>query len=134
MVSTILLLLAIKASYFFLFSLGPHPWHMEVPRLGIKSELQLPACGRATAMPDPSHVYGLHHSSQQHWIPNPLNEARDRTDILTDTSWVRFYLAPMGTPLIQCFVFGLGFFCCCCCCFVFLGPPLWYMEVPRLGV
>ena len=23
--------------------LGPHPWHMEVPRLGVKLELQLPA-------------------------------------------------------------------------------------------
>ena len=23
----------------FLFSLGPYPWHMEVPRLGVQSEL-----------------------------------------------------------------------------------------------
>ena len=23
----------------FFFSLGPHPWHMEVPRLGVESEL-----------------------------------------------------------------------------------------------
>ena len=22
--------------------LGPHPWHMEIPRLGVESELQLP--------------------------------------------------------------------------------------------
>jgi len=29
---------------------------MEVPRLGVKSELQLLACARATAMLDPSHV------------------------------------------------------------------------------
>ena len=29
-------------SFFFFFSfLGPHPQHMEVPRLGVKSELQL---------------------------------------------------------------------------------------------
>ena len=27
----------------FLVFLGPHPQHMEVPRLGVKSELQLPA-------------------------------------------------------------------------------------------
>ena len=26
-----------------------------------------------------SHVFDLHHSSQQHWILNPLSEARDRT-------------------------------------------------------
>ena len=54
---------------FFLFMsalllfLGPHPWHMEVPRLGVKSELQLPAYATATAMPDPSCLYDLHHSS-----------------------------------------------------------------------
>ena len=32
--------------FFFLvvlLFLGPHPWHIEVPRLGIKLELQLPA-------------------------------------------------------------------------------------------
>ena len=27
----------------FWFFLGPHPWHIEVPRLGVESELQLPA-------------------------------------------------------------------------------------------
>ena len=36
--------------------LGPHQWHMEVPRLGIKSELQLPAYTIATAMPDLSCI------------------------------------------------------------------------------
>ena len=30
----------------------------------------------------------LHYSSQQHWILNPLSEARDRTHILMDTSQV----------------------------------------------
>ena len=43
--------------------LGPHLQHMEVPRLGIKSELQLPAYTTATAMPDPSRIWDLHHSS-----------------------------------------------------------------------
>ena len=36
---------------FFLF-LGPHPWHMEVPRLGVELELQLLAYNTATATPD----------------------------------------------------------------------------------
>ena len=31
---------------------GAHPGHMEVPRLGVKSYLQLPAYDTATAMPD----------------------------------------------------------------------------------
>ena len=35
--------------FFFFFFLGPLMWHMEVPRLGVKSELQLPAYTIATA-------------------------------------------------------------------------------------
>ena len=49
----------IKGIYnFFLFFgvfLGPYPWHMDVPRLGVKSELQLPAT-TATAIPDLSRI------------------------------------------------------------------------------
>ena len=56
---------------------------MDVPRLGVESELQLPAYTTASAAPDPSHVCGLYHSHsdtrskphlratpqlQQHWI------------------------------------------------------------------
>ena len=41
---------------------------------------------------------GLHHSSQQHWILNPLSKARDWTCILLDTSWVHYCWATMGTP------------------------------------
>ena len=36
------------------FFLGPHLWHMEVPRLGVKSKLHLPAYATATATQDPS--------------------------------------------------------------------------------
>ena len=61
----------------FFFFLGLHPQHMEVPRLEVKLELQLPAS--ATATPDPSHICDLHHSLQQHWILNLLREPRDRT-------------------------------------------------------
>ena len=35
--------------YFFVF-LGPYLWHMEAPRLGVKSELQQQAYATATAM------------------------------------------------------------------------------------
>ena len=55
--------------------LGPHPQYMEVPSLGVQSELQLPAYTTATATPDLSRVYNLHHSSQQRWILNSLSEA-----------------------------------------------------------
>ena len=70
--------------FFFFFFLsfvffGPHLQHMEVPWLGVESELQLPAYATATATPDPSRVCDLHHSWQQHQILNP--------GIDPETSW-----------------------------------------------
>ena len=65
--------------FFFFVLLGLHLWHMEVPRLGVKSELQLPVYTTATAMPGPSFICDLHHSPQQCQILNPLNEAWDET-------------------------------------------------------
>ena len=61
---------------------------MEVPRLRVESELQMPAYTTATATPDPSFVCDLHHSSWQHWILNPLSKARDQTHILTHIRFV----------------------------------------------
>ena len=43
---------------------------MEVPRLGVKSERQLPGYTAAAATPEPSHVCDRHHSSRQHQILN----------------------------------------------------------------
>ena len=51
--------------------------HMEVPKLGVELELQLPASATATLTPDLSQVCDLHHSSRQCQILNPLSEARD---------------------------------------------------------
>ena len=68
------------------YFLGPHLQYAEVPRLGVKSELQLPAYTRAIATPDLSHVRDLHHSSWQRRILNPVSKARDQTCILTDTN------------------------------------------------
>ena len=48
-------------SHFFFF-LWPHLQHREVPRLGVKSELQLPAYTTATATPDLSCICELHHT------------------------------------------------------------------------
>ena len=71
---------------------------MEAPRLGVQSELQLPAYATATAMPDTSCICDLHHSSQQCQIPNALSKARDRTHILMDTSHIHFQRATTGIP------------------------------------
>ena len=90
-------------SFFFL---GPHPWDMEVPRIGVQSELQPLAYARATATQDLSRVWDLHHSSWQRWILNPLSKARDQTCVLMATSRIRFLWARMGTP-------GAGFLTLC---------------------
>ena len=69
----------------FLFFFILHPWHMEVPRLGVELELQLPAYTTATATADLSHIYILSLSLWQLGILNPLSKGRDQTLILTDT-------------------------------------------------
>ena len=61
---------------------------MEVPRLEVELELQLPAYTTATAMPDLSHICDLHHSSQQRQILNPRSRARNQIRILMDTSQI----------------------------------------------
>ena len=50
---------------------------MEVPRLGVKLELQLLAYTTTTAMQDPSHICNLHSSLRQRQFLNLLCEARD---------------------------------------------------------
>ena len=50
---------------FVFFFLGPYLWHMEVPRVGAESELQLLAYATATAMQDPSCICDLHCALQQ---------------------------------------------------------------------
>ena len=42
----------IMCFFCFCFFFQLHLWHMEVPRLGVESELQLPTYTTATAMPD----------------------------------------------------------------------------------
>ena len=86
--------------FFFFVILGPQPQHMEVPRLGVKSELLLPAYTTATAMPGPSRFCNLHHSSQQCQILNPLSEARNRTCILMDAGQICFHEPWWDLPAI----------------------------------
>ena len=64
-------------TFFFSCILGPHLWHMEVPRLGVEWELQLPAYPTATATWDPSHICNLRHSTRPRQILNPLSEVTD---------------------------------------------------------
>ena len=77
--------------FFFFWFLGLHPWHMEIPRLGIQSELHLLAYTAVRATWDPSHICDIHHSSPQGQIPDSLRRARYGTHILMDTSHICFH-------------------------------------------
>ena len=82
---------------------------MEVPRLRVQSELQLPASTTASTTSDPSHTRNLQHSSQQHQILNSRSEARDRTRNLMDPSQIHFHCVTAGTPIPTVFFFVLLF-------------------------
>ena len=87
---------------------------MEVPRLRVKWELQLPAytTATATAALDLCHICDLYHSLQQHCILNPLSKARDGTRILMDTSQVLNLLShnrhSLPLPLLRILVIIMG--------------------------
>ena len=49
--------------------------HMEMPRLGVESELQLPVYATATATQD----------------PEPMERGRDQTHVLMDSSQVPYH-------------------------------------------
>ena len=68
------------------FSLGPHPWHLAVPRLGVELKLQLLANATATAIAtqDPSCACDLQHNLRHCQILYPLSEARNGTT----SSWI----------------------------------------------
>ena len=86
-------------SFFLFLLLGPHLQYMEVPRLGVQRELQLPAYTTATATSDLSHLAcDLYQNSQQRQILNTLSEARDRTRNLMVPSQIHFCCPMAGTP------------------------------------
>ena len=78
---------------------------MEVPRLGVELESQLPAYATATATQDLSFICNLHHSPWQCQILNPLSKARDQTS----SSWmlVRFVSAEPSQELRKQFLLGV---------------------------
>ena len=93
--------LSVCLSFVFI---GLHPWHLEVSRLGIESDLYPLAYATATATWDLSHICDLHRSSWQRKILNPMGKAKDWTLVLKDTSWLRILVwfvnhwATRGTP------------------------------------
>ena len=83
---------------FFSCFLGPHIWHMDVPRQGVKLELQLLAYSTATATPCLSHVWGTYITghgnarSLTHWARPGIAPAS------SDTTQLRYCWATIGTP------------------------------------
>jgi len=102
---------------------------MEVPGLGVQSELQLPAYPTATATRDPSLFCNLHLSSCQRQILNPLSEAKDRTCNLMVTIWMHFHCATAKTPShkFNCTVCGLSCLMSFVKCNILQIPPCYRM-------
>ena len=77
--------------------LGPHPWHLEVPGLGVSSELHLPAYATVTQHQiwAASVTYTTSHGQCR--ILNPLRRDSDQTCVLMDTPRVRFLWVRKGT-------------------------------------
>ena len=99
-------------------------YHMKVSRLGVKSELWLPAYTTATATPHPSCVCKLHHSygnaiALTNWL---------RPGIEPTSPWIARFVTTEQWWEIPLFLIYLFIFV------VFLGPHQWHMEFPRLGV
>ena len=97
--------------FFLLFKAAPVAYGSSSARGLIRAVTT--AYATATAMPDPSHVCNLHHSSRQCRILNPLSEARDRNCIFLDTSqfpyhWITFYtqrcrhFSRCGEKIVSC--------------------------------
>ena len=72
---------------------------MEIPKLGVKLELQLVAYTTATETWDLSQSSTYTTVPGQHLIPNPLSKARVQICILMDTSQIHFCCTTMGTPV-----------------------------------
>ena len=103
--------------FFFLVFLGPHLWHMEVPRLGVKLELQLLAY--ATATGNTGNICNLHCSLRQcqsltHW-------ARPGTEYVSSWIWYQVLnpLSHNGNSSFH-FLFYFIFFYKECCHNIFI--------------
>ena len=81
----------IKYIHTYIFLL--YSWHIEVPKLGVKLELQLLVYTTALAAWDPSCICNLHHGSQQRWFPNPL--ARLGFELTSSLILVSFFISEM---------------------------------------
>ena len=85
-------------SVFCFVFLGPHPWHMDIPRLGVESELQLLAYATARAMADLSHICNPHHCLQPCWIFLSTEQGQGLNLHPVYTGWILNPLIHNGNP------------------------------------
>ena len=89
-------LLFFLSFFFFFFCLfvfcffGPHPWHMEVPRLGSNWS--------CSCQPQPQQPGPKLHLRPTLQLMAMLTEARYWTYIFMDTSWIHFHCATTEIP------------------------------------
>ena len=81
---------------------------MEVPSLGVESELQLPANAATTATQDLSIFCNPHHGSRQYQLLCLLSQARDCTCVLMDILGL-FLLSHKGIPNSKLFKFEIQY-------------------------
>jgi len=100
----------------FVFAfLGLRPWQMEVPSLGIKSELQLRAYTTAIATPDPSCIWDLNHNSTAMPDPKPTGQGQGFNPHTHGYSCDLFLLCHDGNLDVTIFngINCFQFFLCC---------------------
>ena len=78
--------------------LGPLPWYMDVPMVGIQLELQVPSYTTVTVTSDPSHVWDYPIAEGQtrsltHWVRPEMESASSWILVGYVTCW-----AMSGTP------------------------------------
>ena len=83
---------------------------MEVPRLGVESELHWPAYTTATATWDPSRMCHLHHSSWQHQILNPLTRPGIKPRLTAEPQWEHQY--SNKTTILNIKMYSIKELCC----------------------
>ena len=86
--------LVLPLNFFFFFFLGLHPWRMEVPRLGVESELQLLAYSYTRSKPCLRPIPQLTAILD----PQPTEWGQGSNLRPHDASQIRFLWATAGTP------------------------------------
>ena len=91
-------------TYLFIFAfLRLHPWYMEVPRLGVKLELQLPAYVTATATWGPNCLWWQRRITN-HWARPGIQPASSWTLVRFVSAVPQWELPIYTFSLVRCFL------------------------------